>query len=273
MNILTLGNGFIANHLPYSKILDRIEPNQYKIKRMLNLYKPDVLINTIGFCGIKNIDDCEFQKEKTSITNTIIPTLLAIECEKLGIQFIQIGSGCIFFPEERSYNPHPWTEKSIPNPLSYYSKSKYATDLAIQDLKTSLILRIRMPLSEKNNSRNLINKLIKYDKIIDIPNSVTFLKDFTKFVDFAANKNLTGIYNVTNPGSLSAKDIMDEYRKYKPKHRFSIISGEELDKLTSAKRSNCLLNTEKINIAGFEMQDAKQALVECMKNYCANLDH
>lgn len=127
-------------------------------------------------------------------------------------------------------------------------------------------LRIRMPISEFSSQRNLINKISKYDKIIDIQNSVTFLKDFKNCVNFIIRERLTGIFHVTNPGTLSALDILNEYKKYKHLD-FSVISEKELDDLTIAKRSNCIINTEKLNNAGFFLTPVEEALKETMANY------
>ena len=38
-------------------------------------------------------------------------------------------------------------------------------------------LRVRMPISDDLNARNFITKIVKYDKVVDIPNSMTVLTD------------------------------------------------------------------------------------------------
>src|SRR5437867_1568962 len=97
-NVMVLGHkSFVSSHLSYPKIADRLEPDAKQIRRMLNMYKPDVLINCISYCGSPNIDACDLNKEKTITSNVVIPTILANECEKLGIRLIHLGSGCIFY--------------------------------------------------------------------------------------------------------------------------------------------------------------------------------
>ena len=291
MKILTLGNGFIANELPYAKILNRIDYSSKHIAAILDLHKPDILINCIGKAGKNTVDDCEYNKAETALTNTALPILLATECEKKSIHMIHIGSGCIYYgqspnsgrfalnssyPDEYNFNytldtiDFGWKETDFANPKGYYTKTKYAADLALQDFNNVSILRIRMPLSNKVNSRNLITKLIKYNKIIDIPNSVTFTDDLAKVVKFIIDKSLLGVYHVTNPDTLTAKDIMEEYQKYNKEHKFEIISEKQLDNLVIAKRSNCILSNEKLKVAGLELISAKEKLIHCMKEYCNN---
>lgn len=278
MKIITLGNGFISSHLNYQNIDARIcqvYPHS-TLENIINLHKPDTIINCIGKTGRPNIDWCELNKQETYFANTILAAHLADICEKRSIHLIHIGSGCLYYSkspyafydsEEEKFTEPGWKESDYANPLSYYSKSKYATDLLLGDMKNVSILRIRMPISDKNVSRNLINKLASYEKVIDVKNSVTFMSDFVRCIEwFVQNKNV-GIYNICNPESISPAEIMDAYSKFVPNHKFTRISSEELAELTLAPRSNCILDTAKLNNAGFKMTSTKEALDMTLNNY------
>lgn len=270
MNIFTVGAGFVADHLNYQKIVERFDTSSKQIEHLLDIYKPDVLINCIGKTGRPNVDWCEANKETTASTNTALPILLAEACAKKSIHLIQIGSGCIYFGE----SPHAdsaWREDDFANPKSYYSKSKYACDLMLGGMKHVTTLRIRMPISTKNNQRNLINKLRGYKQVIDIPNSVTFMDDLVRCVDWAAKGTYTGTYHVTNPEPVTAAQVMREYQKYNPSHTFEIINEQQLDNLTIAKRSNCILSSEKLKSSGFTMTPSEKALKNCMAEYVKSL--
>jgi len=228
-----------------------------------------------------------------------LPILLAEACARHSIHLIQISSGCIFFGESPNFHyvqadgcampdnfgtssfsllmptqkiDDGWKEDDFANPKSYYSKSKYACDLMLGQMPHVSNLRIRMPISNRNNPRNLINKLRGYKKIIDIPNSMTFMDDLTKCIAWTAKNGHTGIFHVVNPEPLTAARIMKEYCKYVPEHSFDILyTEEELDILTVAKRSNCILDSNKLKWAGFEMASSEEALSRCMKEYIANI--
>jgi 3,5-epimerase/4-reductase len=285
MKILTLGKGFVSDHLPYLSILDRVTANSKQIEKILDRDKPDVLINCIGRTGSPNVDWCEDNKHATAQANTVIPTMVAEACYKRSIHFIHIGSGCIFYGNSpnmvygtKQFAPFDsfavdtgWKENDFANPESYYSKTKYSADLLIGSLPNTSILRVRMPISDKNSPRNLLNKLRKYNKVIDIPNSMTFMSDFVKCIDWCANNHKTGMYHVTNPGTLTAAQIMNEYKKYVPEHNFEVINEFELGSLTVAKRSNCLLDSSKLLADGFVMTPAEEALKTCMSIYMRNI--
>lgn len=280
MKIFTLGKGFISNHLKYPVISDYVDFNLKSIENIINNYKPDVLINCLGKTGRPNIDWCQSNKEITALTNTTLPILLAEACAKKSIRLINIGSGCIYFGEspntiydsnERIMIDVGWKENDFANPKSFYSKTKYACDLAIGELPYVTTLRIKMPISRLDHPRNLINKLKNYQQIINIPNSVTFMDDLVKCIDWVIENEKTDIFHVTNPEPLTAVQIMLEYKKYFTEHNFQVINEDQLDNLIIAKRSNCILNSDKLKKCGFEMTSSYKSLSECMAEYIKNV--
>jgi len=288
MKIFTLGKGFISDHLPYSKIEDRINLDWQHINQLLDNYQPNILINCIGTTGRPNIDYCESHQNETATNNVAIPIMLAEACAKKKIKLIHIGSGCIYFGQSPHLIDDPdkkhnliigekpqidsgWKEEDFANPLSYYSNTKYACDLVLGQMPNVLTLRIRMPISEQNHHRNLLNKLRGYQNIIDIPNSMTFVKDFVRCVDFSIINDLNGIFHCVNSQPLTAAQIMKEYQKYITSHSFKIMTEAELDRVTIAKRSNCILSNAKLKLAGFKLTNSQEALEECMIQYIKNI--
>lgn len=164
-----------------------------------------------------------------------------------------------------------WKETDFANPQSFYSKTKYSCDLMLGQLPYVTTLRIRMPVSDKDVPRNLINKLRGYKQVIDIPNSMTFMSDLTRCVDWAVNNRPGGVFHVANPQPLTAARIMREFQKYVPEHSFEYITERQLDDMTLAKRSNCILSTDKLRLAGFQMTDSEEALTNCMAEYVKNM--
>jgi 3,5-epimerase/4-reductase len=277
MKVLTLGTGFVADHLPYRQITERIPYDLAFIQNIIKDYQPDVLVNCIGKTGRPNVDWCESHKEETMAANVTMPLLLADACHRANVHLIQIGSGCIYFGESpykghTSYAVDPgWQETDFANPKSFYSKTKYSCDLMLGQLPHVTTLRIRMPVSDKDTSRNLINKLRGYKQVIDIPNSMTLMSDLARCIEWAADKKPGGIFHVANPQPLTAARIMKEFQKYVPEHQFEIITESQLDDMTIAKRSNCILNTDKLQRAGFKMTHSEEALAKCMASYVENM--
>ena len=97
--VLILGRGFIGRRLEeglgYPIIDDRIN-SLGDVQNIIQKYKPDVLLNCIGFSGAKNVDGCEEELEKTIHANAFVPLWLAEGCLRNNIKLVHISSGCIY---------------------------------------------------------------------------------------------------------------------------------------------------------------------------------
>jgi hypothetical protein len=84
----------------------------------------------------------------------------------------------------------------------------------LQHYNNCLTLRIRMPISADLLHRNFITKIVNYQKVVDIPNSMTTLDDLLPVAIEAAQRKLTGILNLCNPGSISHNEILQLFKKH-----------------------------------------------------------
>ena len=282
MSIILLGkNSFVAQHilasnkdiLPYNKRFYN-DTDIHSFVRELKAMNADVVISCVGQTGNPNIDSCETDKEKTFFTNTMVPIALGNACNKFGIHFIQLSSGCCFYQQSPNDNGYGgdigWRETDFANPQSSYSRSKYASDLVLEKLDTSCILRLRMPVSTLNHPRNLLSKLIGYKQVLETLNSVTFMDDLTKTVQWVIDNKKTGIYHIASPKPLTHSVLLDEYKKYVPDHQYTKITPDELNLLTKAPRSNCILNVDKIQNEGFTFENTNVAVERYVREFAIN---
>lgn len=118
----------------------------------------------------------------------------------------------------------------------------------LKEYPNVLILRVRMPIvADLTYARNFITKIIKYDKVIDIPNSMTVIPELLPYSIEMATRGLTGIMNYTNPGAISHNEILQLYKDYiDPDFTWSNFTVEEQAKVIVAPRSNNLLDTERV---------------------------
>jgi 3,5-epimerase/4-reductase len=258
----------IADRFGYELIgRERVSPLELtQLEDFLDLEKPEIIINAIGKTGKPNVDWCEQNKELTIQANVNVAANLCTEASKRDIYFVQLGSGCIY---EGDNNGEGFSEEDPPNFYGpqFYAKSKILAEEILSDFP-SLILRIRMPIDGKPHERNLIDKLRKFKKVIDIPNSMTTVPHFLDAMGILIDKKRTGIYNIVNPGTTSAARIMEMYRELvDPKHTFEIFSKEELDKITKGIRSNCVLNSDKLESEGIKIPQIQGAIRECLLEY------
>ncbi|PNW78698.1 hypothetical protein CHLRE_09g387171v5 [Chlamydomonas reinhardtii] len=228
-------------------------------------YKPTHVLNAAGLTGRPNVDWCETHKLETIRANVIGCLTLADVCNQRGIHMTYYGTGCIFhYDDDFPVNSGKgFKESDKPNFTgSYYSHTKAIVEDLIKQYDNVLTLRVRMPIiADLTYPRNFITKIIKYDKVINIPNSMTVLPELLPMSLEMAKRGLTGIMNFTNPGAVSHNEILEMYKEYiDPEFTWSNFSVEEQAKVIVAPRSNNLLDTARIEGEFPELLPIKESL-------------
>ncbi len=227
----------------------RLENREALAQELLSI-KPDYIINAAGTTGRPNVDWCEDHQQETIRTN-IIGTLNLADLSFLNnIPLTNFGTGCIYTYDDA----HPlgsgigFTELDEPNfSGSFYSKSKTFLDKLLQSYPNVLNLRLRMPISSDLHPRNFVTKISKYEKVVNIPNSMSILDDLLPISIEMTLRGLTGNYNFTNPGTLSHNEVLELYKEYiDPNFTWKNFSLEEQNKILKAGRSNNELDVSKL---------------------------
>lgn len=104
-----------------------------------------------------------------------------------------------------------------------------------------------MPVSDDLHPRSFVSKISKYDHVVDIPNSNTLLTDMLPAAILLAEHRDTGVFNFTNPGAISHNEVLGLFRDVvRPGLTWSNFSVEEQSQVIKAGRSNCELDTTKL---------------------------
>ncbi len=232
---------------------------------------PHFVINAAGKTGRPNVDWCENHKAETLYANVTGPLVLAQACieagmsETSGPRLVHLGSGCVY----DGYNDGKgWSEEDVPNfDGSYYSRTKACAEGALKEFPV-LQLRLRMPIDAHDGPRNFISKIIKYEKVASVPNSMTVIEDFLPAAYELMRRGCVGIYNMTNPGLIDHKTILELYKEIADPHfSYTLVPMEELyvGHHVVAKRSNCQLDTSKLANEGIAMRPIEVAVRDCLE--------
>lgn len=240
---------------------------------------PDIIINT---AAKTNIDWCEVNRLETLSVNALGADHIGQACQERGIYLVHISSGCI---QESKTENEIHGEDDVPNPLCFYSWAKVMADNLLMDrarmrgigfnvgrpLKV-LILRPRQLLSAKLSPRNALAKMLTYSKFVDTPNSCTVVPDLIRVTGELIKKGATGIYNVVNPGVTSPYKIAIMLKEaIKPEMSPQMISKDELNKMTLAKRIDSVLCTKKLEAEGIRLPHIDARLREIIGDLKKNL--
>ncbi|WOG88381.1 hypothetical protein DCAR_0207616 [Daucus carota subsp. sativus] len=261
-----LGKLCQAQGITYSYASGRLE-NRASIENDIATVKPTHVFNAAGVTGRPNVDWCESHKVETIRANVVGTLTLADVCREKGLVVINFATGCIFEYDDA----HPlgsglgFKEEDTPNFIgSYYSKTKAMVEDLLGNYENVCTLRVRMPItSDLSNPRNFITKITRYDKVVDIPNSMTILDELLPISIEMAKRNLTGIWNFTNPGVVSHNEILEMYRDYiDPKFTWKNFNLEEQAKVIIAPRSNNELDASKLKKEFPELLSIKESLIK-----------
>ncbi len=266
--ILILGKGFIGERLQKELdcSIDGAMINTFSdAQKLVKKYRPQVIINCIGLTGRRNVDDCELEIDSTLLANSFVPVILAEAAIREGIKLVHISSGCIFNYDYQKSKPIKEESQDYFFKL-FYSRSKIYAETALNVLAKDyniLITRIRIPLLNAVHPKNVLDKLIRYKQVIDIPNSVTYIPDFIRAVKHLLKIDARGVYNVVNKGGLRYPQLMKVYQKHVPDFKFKVITLKKMN-LT---RTNLVLSTLKLEKSGFKVRKINSILEECVKEY------
>lgn len=254
----------------------RVDNNDEVLAELLNS-NPDRVVCLIGRThgdGISTIDYLE-NKGKLVINirdNLYGPLVLAINCQKLNIHLTYLGTGCIFNYDETHTisNNNGFKESDIPNFFgSSYSVVKGYTDRLMHLFSDNVLnIRIRMPITSADHSRNFISKIIRYEKICSIENSMTVLDELIPCMILMAKEGETGTVNMTNPGKISHNQILELYKKQvDPSFSYKNFSIDEQQQILKSDRSNNYLDTSRLENRFPFVQNIENAIIRVLSNW------
>jgi 3,5-epimerase/4-reductase len=259
-------------HLADSRTQDRAA-----VLAEIETYKPTHILNASGVTGRPNVDWCETNRVATIRANVIGSLNIADICEELNIHHCLFATGCIFeYDADHVIGGQGFTEEDAPNFAgSFYSQTKAYVEQMLKEYPNTLTLRVRMPISDDLSPRNFITKIVKYDKVVNIPNSMTVLSEMLPLALTMAERGITGIMNFCNPGAISHNQCLALYKKHvDPEYSWSNFTLEEQAKVIVAARSNNTLDHSKLVAAlpDIHIDDIHTAMEKCMQRMRAGLE-
>ena len=234
--------------------------------------------------------------------DTLLPQTVARVCSMTGTLWGHVSSGCIYRGAKlilngntqnvegaelrRLFAEYPericgYTEWDEPNfafrqpPCNFYSGTKTLAEEAIRGLGRVYIWRPGMPFNERSEPGNLLWRLQNYARVYDGVNSISHLEDFVRAcLDLWEIQAPVGIYNVTNPGAVATRQVIEMIQRIlKPNRRFEFWKDDEEFYLRGARalRSNCVLDVSKLLATGVRIRPVEKALEDSLRHWTVSV--
>jgi dTDP-4-dehydrorhamnose reductase len=179
--------------------------------------------------------------------------------------------------EENPTGIRGYTETDEPNfsfrqpPCSFYSGTKALAEEALTGLGEHYLWRLRIPFDEWDNPRNYLTKVQQYPKVYENVNSLSHRGDFARAcLDLWERRAPFGIYNMTNPGYVTTRQVVGLIQKIlQPRRNFEFWASDDEFYHLAAKtvRSNCVMDTSKLLATGVKMRPVQEALLASLKGW------
>jgi len=177
--------------------------------KKIEVISPDVVLLT---AAMTDVDQNEVDKDLATTINTVGPKNVLEACKKPDSKMIFMSTDFIFdgISKEGNYN-----ERDIPNPLSFYAKTKYNAEQAIINSEIEhIICRTAVLYGWNKDKFNfitwIIDKLQKNEPIqivTDQLNSPTFARNLAEIILKLIEKDAKGIYHTAGDCTLNRYEM------------------------------------------------------------------
>lgn len=220
----------------------------------------ELIINCAIYNPGESFSDCERHPCESVLGVLHFPMMLSEMCHRRGIPFAQISTGCQWNDglTHAEYDP---PQRFFTGYSGFYVGLKILAERFVRQSKDQYTWRIRLPFDEFDNRRNYLSKLARYDVVWDLDNTISHRGDFVKACLAIWDQRAPfGVYNVCNPGTVSAKEIVLRLmtagvRKQAPSFKCVPMGGA------------CSLSMDKILDTGIAIRSVDDALNEAIKNW------
>ncbi len=199
---------FASKNSNKSKKFKKFDINKDNISTLILKYKPS---HVVIFSAESDPDKCFKEPKKTKRINFKSTIKIINKCVKYKVIPIVFSSEFVFDGKKGNYN-----EKSKTNPILVYGNQKKDLEsfIAKKNLPV-LIFRLAKVYGDKKRDKTLITNYLKQtnkNKFLKVAKdqyfSPIYVNDVVDVIDKAAQKNLTGLYNLAGNQRLSRFEIL-----------------------------------------------------------------
>ena len=186
--------------------------NYAAMERQIAAVRPDVVIN---LAAVTDLEECEREVERAWATNALGAENLGLLATKHDATYVYVSTAGIFGGEKDVY-----TDYDVPNPLSYYAKSKYYGECYVrQSVPKHFVIRAGWmmgggPRKDKKFVNKIYQQLAAGKRTLHVVDdklgTPTYTVDFARGIHRLLESELYGLYNQVCGGGGSRYDVAVE---------------------------------------------------------------
>jgi len=234
-----------------------------EVKKVLKFHSPDVIINCAAFT---DVDKCETERELCWKLNVDAVKNLIIAARLEDSKIVHYSTDYVF-----DGNKGPYTEEDKPNPISFYGRSKLASENALISSGVNfVIIRTMVLIGMGKNVKPhfalwIINKLRNNEPINIVDDQIgntTMADDLAYGTLKIVEKDCKGIYNIAGSDIISRFEyamILCEVFKLN-KNLISPIKTSQLNQPAPRPLNSGLIINKAASELGFQAMDSLEGL-------------
>ncbi|RLA81614.1 MAG: dTDP-4-dehydrorhamnose reductase [Deltaproteobacteria bacterium] len=236
------------------------------VKKVLKEVSPQVVINAAGYT---DVDACERKSRLAFTVNGEGAKNLARASSVIKAKLVYISTDYVFDGKKET----PYTEQDQPNPLNVYGESKLMGERYVQKFADDYLI-VRTQWLFGAGGRNFVDTIIdlarerdRIEVVDDQVGSPTYTLDLSVAIRALLERDLWGVYHVSNSGHCSWYDFAKEILTQLGKDAVELVPISSADLTRPARRPlYSVLSNEKLQRdAGITMRPWQEALKDYLK--------
>ncbi|HEX16043.1 MAG TPA: dTDP-4-dehydrorhamnose reductase [Deltaproteobacteria bacterium] len=236
------------------------------VKKVLKEVSPQVVINAAGYT---DVDACERKSRLAFTVNGEGAKNLARASSVIKAKLVYISTDYVFDGKKET----PYTEEDQPNPLNVYGESKLMGERYVQKFADDYLI-VRTQWLFGAGGRNFVDTIIdlarerdRIEVVDDQVGSPTYTLDLSVAIRALLERDLWGVYHVSNSGHCSWYDFAKEILTQLGKDAVELVPISSADLTRPARRPlYSVLSNEKLQRdAGITMRPWQEALKDYLK--------
>ncbi len=250
--LITGSNGMVGSYIDFGIKTDRKSldvTDRTGTLKAIRTHAPRVIIH---LAAETDVDRCEREPNYAYLVNTVGTYNVAYAAGEVGAKLVYVSTAGVFDGSEKT----PYDENGNPNPQNYYGRSKYLGEVIVQGLLKNYIIARSCWMfgGGREKDKKFVAKILsqigksEIQTVNDQFGSPTFGKDLARGLAFLIEKDMRGIFHLSNKGLCTRFDMASRiFRLLKPRMKVLGVPASFF-KLDAARAVNESLCSTKVDI-------------------------